>query len=62
MTAYVEPLDTYADMGHLITRESWPTEEKVEHLAYFCGVIEDRRATRRRASTTGSRRTPSTTW
>ena len=41
MTAYVEPLDTYADMDHLIKRESWPTEEKVEHLAYFCGVIED---------------------
>ena len=43
MTAYVEPLDTYADMDHLIKRESWPTEERVEHLAYFCGVIEDRK-------------------
>ena len=41
MTAYVEPLDTYADMDHLIKRESWPTEARVEHLAYFCGVIDD---------------------
>ena len=41
MTAYVEPLDTYADMSHLIPREHWPTEERVENVAYFCGVLED---------------------
>ena len=38
MTAYVEPLDTYADMSHLIPREAWPAGENVENIAYFCGV------------------------
>src|SRR6266540_1147396 len=42
MTAYVEPLDTYANMSHLIPREAWPPEARVESIAYFCGVLEDR--------------------
>jgi uncharacterized protein with NAD-binding domain and iron-sulfur cluster len=41
MTGYVEPLDTYADMSHLIDREHWKRGERVESVAYFCGVIDD---------------------
>jgi hypothetical protein len=29
-------------MSHLIPRESWPREARVENIAYFCGVLEDR--------------------
>jgi uncharacterized protein with NAD-binding domain and iron-sulfur cluster len=38
---YVEPLDTYADMSHLIPRENWPAAYDLKNIAYFCGVIED---------------------
>lgn len=41
MTAYVEPLDTYANMSHLIPREAWAPESQVEDIAYFCGVLKD---------------------
>jgi uncharacterized protein with NAD-binding domain and iron-sulfur cluster len=41
MTAFVEPLDTYADMSHLIPRESWPAGAGVRSIAYFCGVLPD---------------------
>lgn len=39
--AYVEPLDTWADMTHLIPAENWPTEKVPKQLAYFCGVMPD---------------------
>ena len=39
---YVEPLDTYCDMSHLIPRENWPPEYKLNSIAYFCGVLEDK--------------------
>ena len=42
MTAFVEPLDTYANMAHLLPREAWPRGMHVEDIAYFCGVLEDR--------------------
>ncbi len=38
MSMYVEPVDTYCDMSHLLPCEHWPDEE-VRHIAYFCGVI-----------------------
>jgi uncharacterized protein with NAD-binding domain and iron-sulfur cluster len=41
MTAYVEPLDTYANMSHLVPRETWPPEAQVESIAYFCAVLKD---------------------
>ncbi|MGH2847914.1 MAG: NAD(P)-binding protein [Thermoleophilaceae bacterium] len=37
---YVEPLDTYCDMSHLIPRESWSSAE-VATIGYFCGVLEE---------------------
>jgi len=42
MGTYVEPLDTYCDMSHLIPRENWPPEVNLQSIAYFCGVLEDK--------------------
>jgi uncharacterized protein with NAD-binding domain and iron-sulfur cluster len=39
---YVEPLDTWCDMSHLLVREAWPPGEGVHGVAYFCGVLDDR--------------------
>jgi len=39
---YVEPLDTWCDMTHLLPREAWETHDGVRGLAYFCGVLDDR--------------------
>jgi uncharacterized protein with NAD-binding domain and iron-sulfur cluster len=41
MSMYVEPLDTYCDMSHLLGCEHWPAQDPVHHIAYFCGVIPD---------------------
>lgn len=41
MGTYVEPLDTYADMTHLIERENWPSDRSPNNIAYFTGVMED---------------------
>jgi len=38
--AYVEPLDTWADMTHTAQFESWPAGW-VQSIAYICGVIAD---------------------
>jgi len=36
---YVELLDTYADMSHLIPVEDQPASENVSSIAYFCGAM-----------------------
>jgi uncharacterized protein with NAD-binding domain and iron-sulfur cluster len=41
MDAYAENLDTWADMSHLIPRESWSPEQAPGSIAYFCGVLDD---------------------
>jgi uncharacterized protein with NAD-binding domain and iron-sulfur cluster len=38
---YVEPLDTYCEMSHLVAREDWADEHGVKSVAYFCGVLGD---------------------
>jgi hypothetical protein len=40
---YVEPIDTYCDMTHLIPCEDWEQADNVRTIAYLCGVLEDRR-------------------
>ena len=40
---YVEPLDTYCDMSHLISRENWPPQYNLDSIAYFCGVLKDKK-------------------
>lgn len=47
---FVEPLDTYCDMGHLLGREDWPPEDDVEYIAYVCGVLDDRDETHAEAT------------
>jgi uncharacterized protein with NAD-binding domain and iron-sulfur cluster len=42
LSGFVEPFDTWADMSHLLARESWrgaPREPR--SLGYFCSVLED---------------------
>jgi uncharacterized protein with NAD-binding domain and iron-sulfur cluster len=39
---YVEPLDTYCDMTHLLPREAWLPGDGVRTIGYFCGVLDDR--------------------
>jgi len=39
ISGFVEPFDTWADMGHLLVREQWTDPPK--SLAYFCSVLRD---------------------
>ncbi len=39
---YVEPMDTYCDMSHLLPREQWSPGDDTHAIAYFCGVLDDR--------------------
>lgn len=41
LSGFVEPFDTWADMGHLLPREDWRTP--VRALAYFCSPLPDAR-------------------
>lgn len=40
--AYVEPIDTWADMSHLLPVESWPATSAPKQLAYLVGVMQTR--------------------
>jgi uncharacterized protein with NAD-binding domain and iron-sulfur cluster len=42
VSTYVDSVDTYADMSHLLPREGWKSPPG--HLAYICGVLEDGQA------------------
>ena len=39
VSGFVEPFDTWADMGHLLPREGWNRSPR--GLAYFCSVLPD---------------------
>jgi uncharacterized protein with NAD-binding domain and iron-sulfur cluster len=41
MTGFAEPLDSWADMSHLIAREAWPASADVQGIHYFCGALSD---------------------
>ncbi|MCG8555134.1 MAG: NAD(P)-binding protein [Proteobacteria bacterium] len=45
ISGFVEPFDTWADMSHLTSRESYPLDpggsSKVKSIAYFCSVLPD---------------------
>jgi uncharacterized protein with NAD-binding domain and iron-sulfur cluster len=56
MDAYAEPLNTWADMSHLLPRENWPADAEPKNIAYYCGPmaggippLEDREAPRKAA-------------
>src|SRR6185436_18753120 len=36
---FAQPQNTYADMSHLIPRESWPKDNAPKAIAYFCGQL-----------------------
>jgi uncharacterized protein with NAD-binding domain and iron-sulfur cluster len=38
--AYEDPFNTWADMSHLLPRESWPENHDPKNVAYFCGPME----------------------
>jgi uncharacterized protein with NAD-binding domain and iron-sulfur cluster len=40
LTAYSAPFDTWADMSHLLPRESWPGPAAPRSIAYFCGAMQ----------------------
>ena len=40
MDAYVEPMDTWADMSELIGREAYPPSSNIRSISYFCGPME----------------------
>lgn len=37
--AFQQPMNTWADMTHLINRESWPVSASLGSIAYFCGPM-----------------------
>jgi uncharacterized protein with NAD-binding domain and iron-sulfur cluster len=39
LSGFVEPFDTWADMTHLLPRESWPAGREPRSVAYFCSVL-----------------------
>ncbi|MCP3979420.1 MAG: NAD(P)-binding protein [bacterium] len=39
LTSYVKPMATWADMTHLVDRESWPNDDRPGSIAYLCGVM-----------------------
>lgn len=54
LSGFVEPFDTWADMGQLIDKECWSRPPKT--IAYFCSVLPDRSpAEQRRPSYPGER-------
>ena len=40
MDAFVEPMNTWADMSQLIVRENWPATSNIRNVSYFCGPME----------------------
>jgi uncharacterized protein with NAD-binding domain and iron-sulfur cluster len=40
--SYVEPVDTFADMSHLLPREAWVEPYKPLNISYICGVLKEK--------------------
>lgn len=41
MDAYVDPLNSWADMSQVLPHESWPPQDPPQMVAYFCGPMLD---------------------
>src|SRR5207248_1240215 len=41
LTAYVRPLETWADMSQTLARENWPASNRPGNVAYFCSSLAD---------------------
>jgi uncharacterized protein with NAD-binding domain and iron-sulfur cluster len=40
LSCYAAPFDTWADMTHLLARESWTGPVQPKSIAYFCGTLK----------------------
>lgn len=43
LDGYAEPMDTWADMTHLVGREAWPADATPKNIAYLCSPLPDDR-------------------
>ena len=41
LTSFAQPIDTWADMSDLISKEDWPADYYPGAISYFCGGIQD---------------------
>ena len=41
LDGYAEPMDTWADMTHLVPREAWPANATPASIAYLCSPLPD---------------------
>jgi uncharacterized protein with NAD-binding domain and iron-sulfur cluster len=41
MSSYSEPMDSYCNMTHLISREDWPLKDGPLSIGYLCSVLKD---------------------
>lgn len=41
LSTYVEPVDTFAAMNHLLVREQWKPPHEPHYIAYLCGVLDE---------------------
>lgn len=41
LDGYAEPMNTWADMTHLLPREDWPADAMPKNLAYLCSPLPD---------------------
>lgn len=41
LDGYAEPMDTWADMTHLVGREAWPADATPKNIAYLCSPLRD---------------------
>lgn len=39
MDGYVNPMNTWADMSHLLPQECWPTDDAPGSISYLCGTV-----------------------
>ena len=42
LSLFLDPLNTWCDMSHLLVRESWGNDLRPKSVAYFCGALEHR--------------------
>jgi uncharacterized protein with NAD-binding domain and iron-sulfur cluster len=41
LDGFAKPMDTWADMTHLVSREDWQAGQEPKHIAYLCSRLED---------------------
>lgn len=39
LDAFADPLNSWADMTHLVPREAWPPDQVPRNISYFCGPL-----------------------